>query len=45
MALLEITGLEKVFGGIKALQGVDFSIDEGEIVSVIEPKIAKKTSY
>ncbi len=45
MALLEITGLEKVFGGIKALQGVDFSIDEGEIVSVIGPNGAGKTSF
>ena len=45
MALLEIRGLEKTFGGIKALQGVDFSIDEGEIVSVIGPNGAGKTSF
>lgn len=45
MALLEINGLEKSFGGIKALQGVDFSIDEGEIVSVIGPNGAGKTSF
>jgi branched-chain amino acid transport system ATP-binding protein len=43
--LLEITGLEKIFGGIKALQGVDFAIDEGEIVSVIGPNGAGKTSF
>jgi ABC-type branched-subunit amino acid transport system ATPase component len=45
MALLEIRGLEKTFGGIKALQGVDFAIDEGEIVSVIGPNGAGKTSF
>lgn len=45
MALLEITGLEKTFGGIRALAGVDFHIDDGEIVSVIGPNGAGKTSF
>jgi ABC-type branched-subunit amino acid transport system ATPase component len=45
VALLEITGLEKTFGGVKALSGLDFSIDEGEVVSVIGPNGAGKTSF
>ncbi len=45
MALLSIQGLEKQFGGVKALGGVDFSIDEGEVVSVIGPNGAGKTSF
>jgi branched-chain amino acid transport system ATP-binding protein len=45
MPLLEITGLKKAFGGVQAIGGVDFSIDEGEIISVIGPNGAGKTSF
>ncbi|HLA66439.1 MAG TPA: ABC transporter ATP-binding protein [Acidimicrobiia bacterium] len=45
MPLLEIRGLAKQFGGLQALAGVDFSIDEGEIVSVIGPNGAGKTTF
>jgi len=45
MSLLEITGLGKTFGGVRALQGVDFHIDKGEIVSIIGPNGAGKTSF
>jgi branched-chain amino acid transport system ATP-binding protein len=45
MALLEIEGLVKQFGGVKALGGVDFHIEENEIVSVIGPNGAGKTSF
>jgi branched-chain amino acid transport system ATP-binding protein len=43
--VLEIRGLKKSFGGIQALGGVDFHIDENEIVSVIGPNGAGKTSF
>ncbi|HEX2154311.1 MAG TPA: ABC transporter ATP-binding protein [Acidimicrobiia bacterium] len=45
MALLEIRGLNKAFGGVRALQDIDFTIEEGEIVSVIGPNGAGKTSF
>jgi len=45
MALLEIHGLKKAFGGVQALGGIDFHINEGEIVSVIGPNGAGKTSF
>lgn len=45
MPMLEIKGLKKAFGGLQAIGGVDFSIEEGEIVSVIGPNGAGKTSF
>jgi branched-chain amino acid transport system ATP-binding protein len=43
--ILEIDQLRKGFGGVQALDGVDFHIDKGEIVSVIGPNGAGKTSF
>ncbi len=45
MAMLEVTGLTKTFGGLQALNGVDFHIDSGEIVSIIGPNGAGKTTF
>ena len=42
--LLEVEHLAVSFGGIKAVDGLSFSVHEGEIVSVIGPNGAGKTS-
>lgn len=43
-ALLEVTDLRLTFGGVRAVDGLGFSVDEAEIVSVIGPNGAGKTS-
>ncbi len=42
--LLEITGLDKSFGGLRVIQSLDFRVQEGEIVGLIGPNGAGKTT-
>ena len=44
MPLLEVTGVSKAFGGLKALSNVDFEVHEGEIVGLIGPNGSGKTT-
>ncbi|MEO6714025.1 MAG: ABC transporter ATP-binding protein [Mycobacteriales bacterium] len=44
MSLLEVRNLELRFGGVIAVDGLTFSVGDGEIVSVIGPNGAGKTS-
>jgi ABC-type branched-subunit amino acid transport system ATPase component len=42
--MLEARGVRKAFGGLAALDGLDFHVDEGEIVSIIGPNGAGKST-
>jgi branched-chain amino acid transport system ATP-binding protein len=44
MALLEIKGLTRDFGGLRAIDRLDLDVDEGEIVGLIGPNGAGKTT-
>lgn len=43
-AKLDVSGLYRSFGGLDVLQGVDLTVEPGEIVSVIGPNGAGKTT-
>ncbi|HIU87592.1 MAG TPA: ABC transporter ATP-binding protein [Candidatus Avilachnospira avistercoris] len=42
--LLEVNGITKVFGGLTAVENVEFKVGQGEIVSIIGPNGAGKTT-
>jgi urea transport system ATP-binding protein len=44
MALLEVRGLTKAFGGVQALAGVDLAIGAGELCCIIGPNGCGKTT-
>jgi branched-chain amino acid transport system ATP-binding protein len=44
-ALVETRGLARHFGGLRAVDGVDFTLPEGEIRAIIGPNGAGKTTF
>jgi len=42
--VLEVRSLRKVFGGVKAIDGIDLDLFEGEILGIIGPNGAGKTA-
>lgn len=45
MALLDVKGLTKTFGGLVAVNNIDFQMEDKQIVSVIGPNGAGKTTF
>src|SRR5213082_868001 len=43
--LIEVVGLRKRFGGLIAVNSVDFTIPRGQVVSLIGPNGAGKTTF
>ncbi|MBA2337399.1 MAG: ABC transporter ATP-binding protein [Acidimicrobiia bacterium] len=44
MSLLSVDRLEKRFGGLPAVDGVSFAVDEGEILAIVGPNGAGKST-
>ena len=44
MSLLKVTHLGKSFGGVKAVDGIDFELNAGELLALIGPNGAGKTT-
>jgi branched-chain amino acid transport system ATP-binding protein len=44
MAVMEVQGLSKRFGGLTAVDGVSFDVEEGEILGIIGPNGAGKST-
>lgn len=44
MSLLKVTGLRKNFGGLRAVDGLDFEVAQGEVVGLLGPNGSGKTT-
>ena len=44
MAAIEVRGLRKVYGDVAAVDGIDLTVEEGEVVALLGPNGAGKTT-
>lgn len=45
MTLLDVQAVEKSFGSVKAVDGINFQVDQGTVVGIIGPNGAGKTTF
>lgn len=45
MSLLQTHGIEKSFGSVQAVDGIDFEVTEGSVIGIIGPNGAGKTTF
>ena len=41
MSLLAVEGLSRLFGGVRAVDGLSFALAEGRVHAIIEPNISR----
>src|SRR5829696_3056533 len=44
MSAIEVTGMRKLYGGVAAVDGISFSVGDGEVVALLGPNGAGKTT-
>ena len=42
--MIDVKGIKKSFGSLEVLKGIDLHIDKGEVVSIVGPSGAGKTT-
>ena len=45
MAVLEVKNIKKSFGGLAVLKDVSFSLEEGQVLTILFAKLEKKLDY
>ena len=43
--MIELQGITKSFGTLQVLKGIDLMIEKGEVVSIVGPSGAGKTTF
>ena len=43
--MIRLEGITKSFGGLQVLRGIDLEIEKGEVVSIVGPSGAGKTTF